>query len=465
MTQLKLRKNSINILIMLCLFFSFQIVKGQSNSKTTKKDLENKKKRINDEIDEINSMLNKTKANKKNSIGALVNINLKIEKRQELISTINAEIAILNQNIKQNEGQYNTLKQTLEKLKLDYAKMIIAAQRNQDAYSKLMFLFSSENFNQAYTRLKYMQQYNTYRKKQAQEITTTQLEILAKLDELKAQKHEKNVLLGVEESEKKNLDSEKAEQEEVLTSLQTKEKELKHELEKKKQDAIALQTAIKKLIAEEIKRKAEEAMKEAQAKAAKKALAEKEAKALADKKNKKDKKNNTNTTSNNNTEVVEVKVEKKENLFMPELTPEAEALSDDFENNKGKLPWPVMKGMICESYGEHEHPAIKGFMMMNNGVEICSNNGAQARAVFAGEVTGITVSPTGGKFVIIRHGEYLSVYTNLTEVFVKTGQKITIKQAIGVIGFNDDEGKCAMNFQVWKGQKTLDPAGWLINAR
>ncbi len=465
MTQLKLRKNSINILIMLCLFFSFQIVKGQSNSKTTKKDLENKKKRINDEIDEINSMLNKTKANKKNSIGALVNINLKIEKRQELISTINAEIAILNQNIKQNEGQYNTLKQTLEKLKLDYAKMIIAAQRNQDAYSKLMFLFSSENFNQAYTRLKYMQQYNTYRKKQAQEITTTQLEILAKLDELKAQKHEKNVLLGVEESEKKNLDSEKTEQEEVLTSLQTKEKELKHELEKKKQDAIALQTAIKKLIAEEIKRKAEEAMKEAQAKAAKKALAEKEAKALADKKNKKDKKNNTNTTTNNNTEVVEVKVEKKENLFMPELTPEAEALSDDFENNKGKLPWPVMKGMICESYGEHEHPAIKGFMMMNNGVEICSNNGAQARAVFAGEVTGITVSPTGGKFVIIRHGEYLSVYTNLTEVFVKTGQKITIKQAIGVIGFNDDEGKCAMNFQVWKGQKTLDPAGWLINAR
>lgn len=465
MTQLKLRKNSINILIMLCLFFSFQIVKGQSNSKTTKKDLENKKKRINDEIDEINSMLNKTKANKKNSIGALVNINLKIEKRQELISTINAEIAILNQNIKQNEGQYNTLKQTLEKLKLDYAKMIIAAQRNQDAYSKLMFLFSSENFNQAYTRLKYMQQYNTYRKKQAQEITTTQLEILAKLDELKAQKHEKNVLLGVEESEKKNLDSEKTEQEEVLTSLQTKEKELKHELEKKKQDAIALQTAIKKLIAEEIKRKAEEAMKEAQAKAAKKALAEKEAKALADKKNKKDKKNNTNTTTNNNTEVVEVKVEKKENLFMPELTPEAEALSDDFENNKGKLPWPVMKGMICESYGEHEHPAIKGFMMMNNCVEICSNNGAQARAVFAGEVTGITVSPTGGKFVIIRHGEYLSVYTNLTEVFVKTGQKITIKQAIGVIGFNDDEGKCAMNFQVWKGQKTLDPAGWLINAR
>ena len=472
MIQLRLRKSKhLTIYILLVLSFSFFSISGQSNQKTTKKDLENKKRRINEEIEEINSMLSKTKAIKKSSIGALVNINLKIEKRQELISTINSEIEILNRDIRKNDQEYNALKANLSKLKADYAKMVVSAQRNQDSYSKLMFLFSADNFNQAYTRLKYMQQYNTYRKKQAVEITKTQLEILNKLEELKQQRHEKNALLGIEEAEKKNLDSEKTEQEEVLTSLQAKEKELKLELEKKKQDAIALQTAIKRLIAEEIKRKAEEAMKEAQAKAAQKALADKEAKALAEKSNKKDKKDKKNSTSTNNTntnnpvDVADVKPTKKENLFTPELTPEAEALSDDFENNKGKLPWPVMKGMICESYGEHEHPAIKGFMMMNNGVEICSNNGAQARAVFAGEVTGITVSPTGGKFVIIRHGEYLSVYTNLTEVFVKTGQKIAIKQPIGTIGFNDDEGKCAMNFQVWKGQKTLDPAGWLINAR
>jgi septal ring factor EnvC (AmiA/AmiB activator) len=155
--------------------------------------------------------------------------------------------------------------------------------------------------------------------------------------------------------------------------------------------------------------------------------------------------------------------DKKETPAVPELTEEAEALSADFSNNRGKLPWPVAKGVICETYGEHEHPAIKGFVMFNNGVEICATKGTQARAVFEGEVTGIAVSPTGGKLVIIRHGEYLSVYSNLEDVMVKTGQKVSIKQAIGTVMHNEDEGKTSMNLQIWKGQKTMDPSGWLYN--
>jgi septal ring factor EnvC (AmiA/AmiB activator) len=150
---------------------------------------------------------------------------------------------------------------------------------------------------------------------------------------------------------------------------------------------------------------------------------------------------------------------------MPALTEETEALSTDFSNNRGKLPWPVGKGVICETYGEHEHPAIKGFMMFNNGVEICATKGTQARAVFEGEVTGIAVSPTGGKLVIIRHGEYLSVYSNITDVTVKTGQKVTLKQIIGTVAHDEEEGKTSMNLQIWKGQKTMDPSGWLYNAR
>jgi murein hydrolase activator len=151
--------------------------------------------------------------------------------------------------------------------------------------------------------------------------------------------------------------------------------------------------------------------------------------------------------------------------YVPELNEEAEALSTDFSNNRGKLPWPVAKGVICETYGEHEHPAIKGFMMFNNGVELCVTKGTQARAVFEGEVTGIAVSPTGGKLVIIRHGEYLSVYSNLSDVLVKTGQKVAVKQAIGSVMYNEDEGKSSMNLQIWKGQKTMDPGGWLFNGR
>ncbi|MDP3567561.1 murein hydrolase activator EnvC [Sediminibacterium sp.] len=454
MMKYKYKKN--NWALLFALFFSFVLIPQlhtQTNSKNSKKDLENKKKRISDEISEINSMLNETKASKKSSIGALININMKLEKRQDLINTINAEIRGISKEIEQNENQVEQLKSSLEKLKNDYARMIIFAQRNQDAYSKIMFVFASENFNQAYARLKYMQQYSEFRKKQATEIISTQTKLIAKLNELKEQRHEKNLLLGNEEEQKINLSSEKQEQEVLLTELQKKEKELKVELNKKKQDAIELQVAIRKLIEAEIKRKLEEAAKAEAAKlAAKKAKEEKEAK------------ENKTKTPKEKIVVADVKPEKKENLFMPALTEETEALSAGFSNNRGKLPWPVGKGVICETYGEHEHPAIKGFMMFNNGVEICATKGTQARAVFEGEVTGIAVSPTGGKLVIVRHGEYLSVYSNLTDVLVKTGQKVSLKQVIGTIVHDDEEGKTSMNLQIWKGQKTMDPSGWLFNA-
>ena len=436
----KYKKNNLWLLLILlfCIVFPPNYF-SQQGIKSSKKDLETKKKKINEEIENINSLLNETKANKKSSIGALMTINIKLEKRQDLINTINQEIETLNNEIKLNEKQINQLKQTLEKLKADYAQMILFAQRNQDAYSKIMFLFASENFNQAYARLKYMQQYSEFRKKQAYEIVATQSELISKLKELKNQRHEKNVLLGNEEVEKETLSGEKQEQEKVLTELQKKEKELKITLDKKKRDAVDLQIAIRKLIDAEIKRKAEAEM------ASNKSKVESKTK-----------------TSKEKTTLTETK---KENLYTPILSEASEALSADFSNNRGKLPWPVSKGVICETYGEHEHPAIKGFMMFNNGVEICANKGSEARAVFEGEVTGIAVSPTGGKLVIIRHGEYLSVYSNLSDVTVKTGQKIAVKQTIGTLVYNEDEGKTSMNLQIWKGQKTMDPSGWLFNAR
>ncbi len=456
MMPLPYKKNKTLLYLVVFLSFVYVVpIQAQRHSKNSKKELENRKKRINDEIKQINSMLSETKANRKSSIGALVNINIKLEKRQGLINTINAQIIELNNEIATNETQINKLKTNLEKLKNEYARMILFAQRNQDAYSSLMFIFAAENFNQAYSRLKYMQQYSDFREKQAIEIINTQTQLLAKINELKEQRTEKNKLLGNEEVEKKALSAEKSEKEHVLTELQKKEKELKVELEKRKQAAIQLQIAIKRLIEAEIKRKTEEANRAELAKllAAKKA---------------KDEKNKSNTpaeTKNENTNTASAKPETKATAFVPALTEEAEALSTDFANNRGKLPWPVAKGVICETYGEHEHPAIKGFMMFNNGLEICATKGTQARAVFDGEVTSIAVSPTGGKLVIIRHGEYLSVYCNLGDVLVKTGQKVNVKQIIGTVMHNEDEGKTSMNLQIWKGQKTMDPGGWLFNAR
>ncbi len=449
MKKLRYRKNNAIRIICLLLIFSCLSLTLPAQTKTTKdpkKDLENKKKKINEEINEINEMLNKTKANKKNSLGNLLTLNMKLDKRQELIAAINAEIDQLNKKINLTEGEIDHLKSNLIKLKTEYARMIISAQRQQDAYSRLMFLFSSNNFNQALMRLKYLQQYSVYRKKQADEIVSTQTILQVKLGELKESKHEKNVLLGNEEAEKDSLSQEKAEQEIVLTGLQQKEKDLKTKLERKKQESVELQLAIKKLIADEIKRKADEAAKEA--------LAAKKAK---EEKNKKDKNVKVKEIAKTN----DSKENIKETPTYPDLSDEAEALSNDFANNRGKLPWPITKGIICEPYGEHEHPAIKGFMMMNNGVEICSGKGATARAIFDGEVTSVAVSPTGGKLVIIRHGEYLSVYTNLSDVQVKVGEKVTLKQPLGTVMMDEDETKAAMNFQIWKGQKTMDPSGWL----
>ncbi len=442
-----LKKN--NASIILCLIFFFTSISfhtfSQTKGQPSQKDLLNKKNKLNDDIKQLNSQLSQTKASKKSQINTIVVINTKIKVREELISTINSELAQINSRIKKNVTEINALKASLDKLKSEYAKMIYFAQRNQDSYTKIMFLFSSGDFNQAYMRIKYFQQYATFRKKQADEIVATQLVLGTKLKELEGQRHEKNVLLGNEKEQKTQLDGEKQQQEIVLSELQQQEKELKEELEKKKRDAENLQIAIKRLIEAEIKRKLEESAKIAAAKAAK-------AEKIAEKN-----KTKTKTKTKTETKTPEVKA------TAPELTEEAEALGADFSSSRGKLPWPVTKGVICQPYGEYEHPAIKGFMMNNNGVEICANKGSQARAVFEGEVTSIAISPTGGKLIIIRHGEYLSVYSNIGDVFVKQGDKVAIKQAIGSI--MDEDGKTSMNLQIWKGQKTMDPSGWLFNAR
>ncbi|HWY10297.1 MAG TPA: peptidoglycan DD-metalloendopeptidase family protein [Bacteroidia bacterium] len=443
MSLYKLKNRSIRPIWVMAIFCSafFNTIISQTKPPQNKQTLENKKKKLNDEINEINSLLNEMKVGKKTSLNQLVAINTKISIREELINTIVAEIRQLNREIKQNEKGIAKLKENLEKLKSDYARMIYFAQRNQDSYSRLVFVFASGDFNQAYMRLKYFQQYSQFRKQQATEIVNAQALLIVKVNELKDKRHEKNILLGNEEEERGSLTKEKQEQEIVLTDLQKKEKELKEELDKKKRDAENLQIAIKKLIMEEIKRKAEEAAKA-------------EAAAVAAKK-----------TTEKKTNKKEVKDIKKNNPVIPELSEEAVELSNDFANNRGKLPWPVTKGYICEEYGEHEHPAIKDFMMFNNGIEICSSMGSQARAVFEGEVTAISVSPTGGKFIIIRHGEYLTVYSNLGDVLVKTGQKVSLKQNIGTVLHNEDEGKSSLNLQIWKGQKTMDPAQWLLNAK
>lgn len=398
------------------LFGCLLLVGGQlaHAQKQTKKDLENKKKQLQEEIDNTNQLLQETKKNKKLSLNQLVMLNKKISAREELINTINGEISVLNKQINENNESIKGLQNDLDKLKKEYAQMIYYAYKNQDAYNRLMFVFAAKDFEQAYMRLKYLQQYSDYRHKQAEAIVNTQKNLNAKVQELEVRKTDKRVLLTNEETEKQNLTSEKSEKEEVFSQLQQQESKLKKDLEKKKQDAQKLQLAIQRIIEKELEKAQKEAVTQNKPKPAKLVL-----------------------------------------------TPESQQLSNSFASNKGKLPWPVAKGVISEHFGVHPHPLMKNVDVNNNGVDITTTNGSLSRAVFDGEVKGVVNMPGAGQFVLIRHGEFLTVYANLKDVYVKVGDQVKTKQNLGSILYDDDDSKTVMHFEVWKGQSKMDPEDWL----
>jgi murein hydrolase activator len=336
-----------------------------------------------------------------------------------------------------------------------------------------MFLFSSSDFAQAYSRLKYMQQINEQRRKQAEAILNTQKDITNTISILQGKKTEQSSLLTTEQKEKNSLTTEKTEKELNVVQLQEKEQTLKEQLEKKKIETAKLQAAIQDLIKAEIARKQKELTEKALAKAKRKEQLEAaKKKELANVKKKKTEKNKSTednkkvaTKDAKETDVSEKVKDTKEDVETP---PEKEEntgpiLGGDFASNKGSLPWPVAKGVIVEGFGEHEHPVIKGFTTFNNGIDISTTRGAQVRAIHSGEVTSVANFSSMGKLVIIRHGEYLTVYVHLGEVFVTQGQKINAKQAIGTVLYDENENKNILQLQVWKGQNKLNPSSWISN--
>lgn len=382
-----------------------------------KKELEKKKQQLQREIDETNKQLQATSKSKSLTANQVSALKKKIRLRQELIGTINSELEGLSTQIVSTSGEISNLEHKMQQLKDEYANMIRFAQRNQGSYQRMMFVFASNDFNQAYKRLKYLQQYSENRKKQAALIDSTQNTLLSKKQLLEIQKEEKTSLRNSELKQKQTLELDKKEQDKVFANLQDREKKLKKQLSEKQRAKKKLDKAIDDLIRKEI------------------ASAKKKATASGKK----------NVTSSN--------------VFS--LTPEAQKLSNNFAGNKGKLPWPVEKGNIASGFGEHPHPELKGIVVKNNGVDIRSAANSQARAVFDGEVSGVITIPGANSAVIIRHGEYLSVYSNLESVFVKKGDKVTTRQKIGNVYTDTDENITELHLEIWKGTVKLDPSGWL----
>jgi septal ring factor EnvC (AmiA/AmiB activator) len=390
-----------------------------SAAQDKKTQLQQQKAKIEQDISYTNKLLEETKKTKQASVNQIVLLNKQIEKRQELISAINSEIRDLDREINQTSDTIRLLQQTVERLKKEYASLIYYANKNRNSYSRLMFLFSSKDFNQAYQRLKYFQQYSVYRQNQVRVIRETEEELNQKLVLLEQQKKEKVLLKQAEVSEQQKLSKEKSQQDQAVRNLSKKEKELLKKLRESEKAARRLQKAIEDLIAEEI-RKANEAAKKAGTKPA------------------------------------------PENKFA--LTPAEMELSTNFAGNKGRLPWPTERGIISGTFGEHPHPVLKGIKTKNNGVDIATEKGSKARAVFEGVVSSTMTLPTFNNVVIVKHGEYLTVYSNLDQLYVKKGDKVKTKQVIGDIS-TDDSGKTKLHFELWHGKNLQNPEAWILKSR
>ena len=403
-------KNKILPFICVVLF----ILTSQNAKAQSKKNLELKKKQLQKEIQLTNKLLKETRKDKDLSVDELLKLKSKINSRSHLIAALNSEMRLINKKISNSKQEISELEKELESLKSEYAKIIYYSFKHRSSYDKMMFIFASENINQAYKRLKYTQQYAAYRKGQAKEIITTQAALEEKIAALSESNAEKTVLVSMEEQERQNLAVEKAEQENIVQGLKGKEQELKAQLKKKEKAKQKLQKAIQKIIEEEI-RKAREAAKKA-----------------------------GNTSKG-----------------FP-MTPEALKLSNSFAANKGKLPWPVAQGVITAQFGKHPHPVLAGIVINNNGIDISTTKGAMSRAIFTGVVSSVAIIPGEGKVVMIRHGEYLTVYSYMSEVFVSKGDKVDLKQNLGVLVNEAGKSKTEVHLEIWKGMTKLNPKYWIF---
>jgi murein hydrolase activator len=389
---------------------------GLVMAQKTKKELEGRKKKLQEDIQYLNKLLEQTTNSKESSLGRLMTVNRKISLQEQVIETVKNEIDIIESQIVASNDTIGTMNVRLSDLKKEYARMVVDAYKTEKNYNKLSFIFASQDFEQAALRMRYVQEYQEYRHRQALIIDSTSKEVGKKVTRLQKTKDEKKELLQSVESEQNTLASEKRDQQKIYDQLKGKEKQYRRELTEKQQASQKLDASIKKLVEEEIR------------------------------------KSNANTkTTSTSSKTLELK-----------LTPEAQALSQNFANNKGKLPWPVVEGVITRPFGAYS--PMPGITMTNNGVDIGTTKGAIARSVFDGTVSVVTddPDPSQGKVLIIKHGEYFTVYVHLKEVFVKAGDKVKTKQTLGTILYNEQDQVSDLELEIWKGQNKMDPQDWLF---
>lgn len=408
--------------------FLFLLVSLIAFGQKTQEQLEQEKAKLLEDIRTKELLLQDVRKKEKSVVKLLDIQKEKIGLKEKLIRTTEKQTKLLSDDIYINQLKINQLKKELVVLKEDYAAMILKSYKSRSEQSRAMFLLSSENFSQAYKRLQYMKQYANYRKMQVEEIKDKTEKLDSYNQKLSGQKSEKQKLLSEQEKQKQDLVKEKAAQEKIANSLKKSKNQIASEIKQKQKEAKKIDAQINRLI------------KEAIAEANRKAAA---AKAKA----------NPKTTTAAETKSIQTSAKIV-------LTPEALLVSNNFKSNKGRLPWPVEKGAITLGYGKQAHPVYKSLEINNSGLEITTESGSSARAVFTGEVIKIIVISPVNKAVMIQHGDYFTIYQNLSSVSVSVGEKVSTKQSIGKVRTNP-EGKAVLKFMISQNTTYINPSSWL----
>ena len=371
-------------------------------------DLRQKKQAAEKEIELTTQLLNEVQKNERTSLNRLRLINNRIDQRNNLISTITEEIKVYQECVENNIMVIEMLNSDMEQIKKEYAEMIRTAYRNSNSYNLLLFLLSADDFNQAYRRYLYTKRYTVYRKNQATLINAVQAELNDKIIRLERQNEQKKQLIEDTNRETQKLTEEKTQQNAELQKLRSQGRTLRQKLNDQQKIEQQLEKEIQRIIDEEARKN------------------------------------------------------KAEGGSGFVLTPEQKLVGDNFAQNKSRLPWPVERGVITEYFGMHQHPVLTNVKINNNGINIATETGAKVRAIFNGEVSRVFGITGGNTAVIIRHGTYLTVYSNLSEVVVKKGDKVETKQVIGTVFADpEDNNKSILKFQIWQENQKLNPEEWI----
>jgi septal ring factor EnvC (AmiA/AmiB activator) len=383
---------------------------AQQSSKQQKQ-LEAQRLQLKNEIKQINSLLFSNTKTRKNALSEVEDLQVKLNVRSKLIKVTNQQANLLTRRIGLNERTIADQRKELESLKAEYAKMIQKSYASKSLQNRLMFLFSSENFLQAYKRIQYLKQYARYRRKQGIAIAekTTLLQELNKT--LTQEKATKLALVEENRAVQEELEKERKQQQNLIKTLKRKERSLAAQIAEKEKQRKAIDREINRLIREAI------------------------------------------AASN--------KVAGKKGNKTFQLTPEAKLIAANFQANKGRLPWPLEKGVVIQGFGRQQHPVVKTTTIQSNGVILATEASAQVRAVFEGEVMSVIVIKGSNPSVLIRHGNFITLYTNLAKLYVKKGEKVAAKQPIGEVFTNQQTGKTQLQFGIFNNVKALNPKDWM----